>query len=340
MLTIHAIKGIGPPTKIGGPHITYSMIYIQSNSRDISTQDVIRWILTRTSYRNIRVLTGITLVNDFSFELSNSDSSLQVNDIKINPRDTFWYRRGVFSIHSDQSIFSGQTYLNNHSVMISLLQDRDFNSHAIGRYSDNNLSKIKVLSMCREIGIAIPETLVTTCGTKLDNFIHKDNTSVITKSIKNPSEHLNFLSQTYEVSTGTMRVDRSKKYSNEVFAPSLFQKEIEKLVELRIFYLYGEFYPMAIYSQQNAKTEVDYRNYDRENPNRLSPFVIRPKYLEKLTVLMHKLGLESGSIDVILNRNENYIFLEVNPVGQFQWLSKNCNYNIEKQIALILTREY
>jgi D-alanine-D-alanine ligase-like ATP-grasp enzyme len=44
-------------------------------------------------------------------------------------------------------------------------------------------------------------------------------------------------------------------------------------------------------------------------------------------------GIKCGSIDMIVTPNDEYYFLEVNSVGQFQWLSKGCNYFIERHIA-------
>ena len=54
---------------------------------------------------------------------------------------------------------------------------------------------------------------------------------------------------------------------------------------------------------------------------------------DKLTEFMEVSNLDTGSIDLIVTPNNEYIFLEVNPVGQFEWLSTNCNYYIEKHIA-------
>jgi D-alanine-D-alanine ligase-like ATP-grasp enzyme len=48
---------------------------------------------------------------------------------------------------------------------------------------------------------------------------------------------------------------------------------------------------------------------------------------------MAELNLDTGSIDMILDRKNEYVFLEVNPTGQFGWLSKSCNYYIEKEVA-------
>jgi D-alanine-D-alanine ligase-like ATP-grasp enzyme len=49
---------------------------------------------------------------------------------------------------------------------------------------------------------------------------------------------------------------------------------------------------------------------------------------------MQKLKLNTGSIDMIYTNDSKFIFLEVNPVGQFGMVSKPCNYNLEKKIAL------
>ena len=48
---------------------------------------------------------------------------------------------------------------------------------------------------------------------------------------------------------------------------------------------------------------------------------------------MKALKLESGSIDIIVDEQDDYYFLEVNPVGQFHFVSHICNYYIEKEIA-------
>jgi glutathione synthase/RimK-type ligase-like ATP-grasp enzyme len=90
---------------------------------------------------------------------------------------------------------------------------------------------------------------------------------------------------------------------------------------------------MAIFSQLDSLTELDYRNYNLEKPNRTVPFSLPENIELKLELLMKGLKLDTGSIDLILNREGDYVFLEVNPTGQFGWLSKSCNYYIEREIA-------
>ncbi|HQB76850.1 MAG TPA: grasp-with-spasm system ATP-grasp peptide maturase, partial [Tenuifilaceae bacterium] len=53
----------------------------------------------------------------------------------------------------------------------------------------------------------------------------------------------------------------------------------------------------------------------------------------KLNKLMKELGLDTGSIDMIVTEKREFIFLEVNPIGNIEMVSKNCNYPIERDIA-------
>ena len=100
-----------------------------------------------------------------------------------------------------------------------------------------------------------------------------------------------------------------------------------------------QFFPMAIFSQKDKKTQLDYRNYNQEKPNRNIPYILPNKIQDKLQLLMDKLGLDSGSIDMIVTPEGEYVFLEVNPTGQFGWVSVNCNYYLEEKIANYLQGE-
>ena len=113
----------------------------------------------------------------------------------------------------------------------------------------------------------------------------------------------------------------------------MFQEYIEKLYEIRAFYLDGNFYCSAIMSQNDSRTKVDFRNYNIEKPNRTPSYKLPIDLEEKISQLMACLNLNSGSIDLLVDVSGNYIFLEVNPIGQFGQVSKPCNYFLEMEVA-------
>lgn len=95
----------------------------------------------------------------------------------------------------------------------------------------------------------------------------------------------------------------------------------------------GVIYSMAIFSQNDEQTQVDFRNYNVKKPNRTIPFKLPEIEKDKLVKFMNAVNMNCGSIDVIYTKDKKFVFLEVNPVGQFYQLSYPCNYHVEKKIA-------
>ncbi len=126
---------------------------------------------------------------------------------------------------------------------------------------------------------------------------------------------------------------------DEQFYPTQFQERIEKKYEVRTFYLDGEFYSMAIFSQNSQQSKVDFRNNNLDSLNRYVPYKLSKEIEDKVTRFMKQIKLNCGSIDLICDKMNRYHFLEVNPVGQFGFVSYTCNYNLEKKIAKYLMNE-
>jgi D-alanine-D-alanine ligase-like ATP-grasp enzyme len=96
---------------------------------------------------------------------------------------------------------------------------------------------------------------------------------------------------------------------------------------------------MAMFSQKDEKTKIDFRHYDSTNPTRYVPFKLPEELEKKLDKLMRQVNLNTGSIDMILTEKNEYIFLEVNPIGQYGMTSVPCNYYLNKIIANYLIKE-
>ena len=53
----------------------------------------------------------------------------------------------------------------------------------------------------------------------------------------------------------------------------------------------------------------------------------------KLRLLFDRLEMNTGSIDMIVDKNGEFVFLEINPFGVYGGMSAICNYNIDQAIA-------
>ncbi|MEX0596877.1 MAG: grasp-with-spasm system ATP-grasp peptide maturase, partial [Candidatus Paceibacterota bacterium] len=123
------------------------------------------------------------------------------------------------------------------------------------------------------------------------------------------------------------------KYIGEKFSPSLFQNKIAKKYEVRAFYIEGAIYSMAIFSQRDSQTRIDFRRYNYSNPNRVTCFKLPKNVEDKLIRVAQQFQLNAASFDLIKTLDGDYVFLEVNPGGQFEMTSKPCNYFLEKIVA-------
>ncbi|MFT4073849.1 MAG: hypothetical protein QM654_18240 [Dysgonamonadaceae bacterium] len=119
----------------------------------------------------------------------------------------------------------------------------------------------------------------------------------------------------------------------EYIFPSLLQDNIDKEIEIRTFVLFEKIYSMASLSQRNEATRTDLRNYDLDRLNRVISYKLPDNVEQKILTFMKKAKLNTGSIDLIKTKDNRYIFLEVNPAGNIEMVSKNSNYHIEKEFA-------
>lgn len=304
-------------------------IVIQSVTEDMSTSDVILWINHLNKELNITTNYDEIEVTDLKINLNNDNCQLDIANTTINDKTSFWYRRGMFY---NDNIGINKIYNESYKTILKFLED-NFAKNQLNKFKDNKVYKLKMLYEAVNLGIKIPDTLATTNGEDVKKFISK-NKIIIAKSLENPFFKIPYKNHEITLTTHTNYItEDSLTKVPQKFLPTLFQEYIEKQFEIRTFYLKGEFKSMVIFSQQNEKTKIDFRNYDYARPNRNVPFQL-PKNLEKkLHKLMLKLNLDCGSFDIIYTPNGEYYFLEVNPIGQFQWVSSNCNYFLERMIA-------
>ncbi|WP_158946026.1 MvdC/MvdD family ATP grasp protein [Granulicella sp. S190] len=102
-------------------------------------------------------------------------------------------------------------------------------------------------------------------------------------------------------------------------APGIYQEYIDKKIELRITVIGNEVFACSIDSQKSMKSKIDWRHYDFSE-ELYKPFCL-PTRIETLArSYVHGLGLVFGCIDMIVTPDDRYVFLEINPNGQWLWI--------------------
>jgi ATP-GRASP peptide maturase of grasp-with-spasm system len=303
-------------------------IYLISESNDPSTNLVIDW-LSALKKQFIRKNVDIDF-NDFNILIDDENHKTSIDNYLI------WNRRGYIPIIPvNTKISSWTSYLKKEQLPV-LETFEIFNKHNyIGSYfKELHNNKIINLKIAKDIGFTVPRTIITNNKKDLQSFINS-NRKYITKSLVHSP--LLETEESYYTGNGTVFFDID--LVSDFFAPSLVQEYIEKDIEIRVFFIMDKFYSMAIFSQKDEQTKVDFRNYNDENPNRNVPFILPTEVLNKLKLFVKRIDCNTGSIDLILSPEGTYVFLEINPMGQYDWVSQNCNYYIDKTIAEMLIKK-
>lgn len=324
------------------------MILVITDSFDVSTNQVIDWLnFFESPFKRLNNQSFIWGKYSFRYDLKRE--KLYIDNIEVQEFTAIWYRRWIsfnkFNyglenfVNFPVSQFSNIKYnlVKEHLTLSRLLFSKiNRDSFFLPKVSSLRINKLDVLKIAESLNINIPSTIITNNKNDLIKF-HKKHKEIISKPI---SEIINYQSKEELFIMRTGLIDESTISNlDNCFSLSLFQEYIEKEIELRIFFLDGKFYPMAIFSQGNEKTKYDFRNYDEVKPNRTVPYNLPSKIKLSLIKLMNLLDLNTGSIDMIKTKSNKYYFLEVNPVGQFGMVSHPCNYNLEYLIANKLSNE-
>jgi hypothetical protein len=178
--------------------------------------------------------------------------------------------------------------------------------------SQRSASKSRQLRIAKELGLTIPDTLVTSCPADAREFVERHSGRVIHKALTAPSDR--FLATKRWSDADAAALD------DLTLAPTIFQEEIRGSIDLRITMIGRQFF--AAEFPTTALESPDAHWVD----NRLSldlRFKVHslPSTLEAgLGKLVQGLGLSFGTIDMKISSSGEYVFLEINPQGQFLYV--------------------
>lgn len=199
--------------------------------------------------------------------------------------------------------------------------------------------KVCQMMIASQVGLKIPDTLYTARPSLVKNFYARHEGNIIYKPfsgfahlVEGEGEGKPKVARLY-----TSRVKEAHLVEPAGFIPTpcIFQPYVEKEVELRIVIVGRRVFACSIHSQQSELSRDDWRRFDFENTP-YEPFELPAEIEQKLLTLMDRLGLVFGSVDMILTPGGEYIFIEINPNGQFDWIAQRTGLPIYEALAEML----
>lgn len=198
-------------------------------------------------------------------------------------------------------------------------------------------NKLLQLKLAKSAGLIVPDTLVTNDSDELIEFCQKQGGSIAVKAVRSrifQEENGNATG----IYTNRISIDYIKNHVEDIIlAPIMAQEYVEKNLEFRVTIVGQDIFTCAIHSQDSERTKEDWRRYDFENVKHES-YDLPEDVKNSLLKFMQLCHLTFGAIDMVLTPEGEYVFLEVNPSGQYIWIENLAKLPISRSIAENLAR--
>jgi len=311
--------------------MTESEILIVSTVADTATDEVVRCLIARgVPHRRINT-------EDFPFERNltldyqaEGQTSIAFHASSVTPQ-SIWYRR--FRSPScpgnmDPGIYEFCLRENRAALLGGLLTQT-------ARWMSNPTSvwraefKPYQLRIAQEVGVRIPKTIVSN-DPEMIRRAYRDFGPLIVKPAR--SGHFRMGEDEFSIFTSPMAEEHLESLDEAKWTPSIYQEQIPKRYDIRVTCVGSRVFAAAIHSQTDPAATVDWRRTSNADlPH--SIIELPDPIVDQLHRLMQRLELEFGCIDLVLTPDGEYIFLEVNPSGQWLWLDDQLNFGISDAVA-------
>lgn len=260
---------------------------------------------------------------EFILEVMNEDP-IRLSDCRV----IWWRRPQHFVIPSNVTNQSYRQFAYNESHEAFAGLWNAVNAFWVNPPNNDAVAHHKAyqLNLARDIGLRVPQTLITNNPKDAARFVeHQGAKKTIYKAFSATEQDWR--------ETRVLRSEELSVLENVQYAPVIFQEYIDAAYDLRITVVGDKIFPAAIFSQETAY-KVDFR-MDIGNA-KIEAVTLPLEVEERLHELMSRLGLIYGAIDMRLTPNGDYVFLEINPAGQWLFIEQKSRQPITLAMATLL----
>lgn len=318
----------------------FNMILCISHSNDYYTIDIVIKRLKELG-KEVYRFNSDDFSNKLNFDYTgNSEGvsvTIQTSDLTFSSKDieAVWYRKlwGI-ALPEDLNASFQSIYIQEYSTMRNLFFESLKNvpwMNPMKKDHEIAENKLEQLRLANDSGLQIPESLFTNDPKKVKDFFYlvcKGN--MIAKLHGSLSRSMS--GDTPFFPTTLIQEADLDNLDTLGYCPMIFQRNIAKAYELRIVYVDGVFFTGKINAAASAKGKTDWRVAD-DISLAWEPYVLPEEICSALTIMMKKMELFFGAIDMIRQKDGKYVFLEVNPQGEWGMIQRDLGYPIGETIA-------
>ncbi|GFP34329.1 hypothetical protein HKBW3S43_00122 [Candidatus Hakubella thermalkaliphila] len=313
------------------------MILIISNKYDLSVDYIIE-ILRKHNDSFLRLNTE-DIVN-FRFKAEFPEGKLQIispDGRKIQGKSikSIWFRRPGKPFENEDLPSPTKEFIYNqwHSFILGLttIEGIKWINNPFANYRAE--SKMLQLKIARDCSFRIPQTLITSDKKELETFFKWRGEKAVVKALDAPL--IEEEEKSYFIFSNVLEDISSIEESEVSITPFIVQELIEPKTDVRVTVVEHKTLAAKVSLKGCASSMLDWRACKDINLVKFEPFELPEKIANLCVRLVKKLGLRFAAIDLV-QRGDDFYFLEINPNGEWGWLQKRAGLPIAKEIARAL----
>jgi glutathione synthase/RimK-type ligase-like ATP-grasp enzyme len=191
---------------------------------------------------------------------------------------------------------------------------------------------MNLLRMAAACGLAIPDTLATSCPEAAAAFLDAHPGGVITKLLHSSATQV-LTPRGYEyVPTRSVRPEDRARLPRLALCPMVFQEEVPKEREYRVTVVGAQVFTASVDPRGSARGAVDWRQ-DPALVGAFQPDRLDPEVEAALLALLDRFGLQFATADFIRRPDGQTVFLEINTISFFDFIEDAAGLPISEAIA-------
>ena len=240
-------------------------------------------------------------------------------------RSVWWRRPQPFALDVNMSNADDRNFAAGecHAAITGIWSCLDAHWINIPERDEVAARKAYQLKVASGLGLRVPRTLITNDPVKATAFINEEGEKGVIYKAFSATERS-------WLETRLLKPEERILLDSVQFAPVIFQEYIRADIDLRITVIGDDIFAAEILSGQ-TDYRVDFRMTMHQAEIR--PHVLPEEIRSKLLLLMKSLGLVYGAIDMRLTTEGEYVFLEINPAGQWLFIEERTNQPITESLA-------
>jgi MvdD family ATP-grasp ribosomal peptide maturase len=215
--------------------------------------------------------------------------------------------------------------------MLASLKAFRMDPEPVIRRADNKQLQLQVAN---ELGLETPRTLITNDADAVRSFARACEFGIVTKMLSSFAVYEDGRERV--VFTNPVTLEDLDDLAGLTLCPMTFQERIPKALELRVTVVGNRVFAAAIDSQASHAAQYDWRKDGVALLEAWRRYELPPEVEAGLLRLMDHFMLNYGAVDFILTPEGRYVFLEINPVGEFFWLEGCPGLPISEAITDVL----